>query len=58
MTVKTACRLADSPTTDRRAEELVPVVDGVYQLLDSLHRSPLGDTPLPTNFDASWKEEG
>jgi hypothetical protein len=50
-----AYRLAGLSATTARVTEMCSVMDNVLGLLDSLHARVLGDTPLPTTFDASWE---
>ncbi|MFM1987232.1 MAG: hypothetical protein RJA99_189 [Pseudomonadota bacterium] len=50
-----AARIADLPLDPERIAQLVPAMDGFYQLLDALHRSELGETPPAIAFRAKWE---
>jgi Asp-tRNA(Asn)/Glu-tRNA(Gln) amidotransferase C subunit len=52
--LEAAARLANLPLTAERAEQLVGPVDGVFQLLDALHRSPLDEIAPAFAFQAKW----
>lgn len=54
--VVAAARLADLPLSSERAAQLVPVMDGVFQLLDALDPGTLQETAPASAFRASWDE--
>ena len=53
--LEAAARLANLPLTPARAEELVPAMDGVFQLLDALNQAALGETAPAFAFRANWE---
>ena len=52
--IETAARIANLPLTPARAKELVPVMDGIYGLLDALDQANLGETAPAFAFKAKW----
>ena len=52
--LESAARLANLPLSAERAVQLVPAMDGVFQLLDTLDQSSLGETAPAFAFRASW----
>ncbi len=52
--LQVAARLANLPLPAERAAELVPAMDGVFQLLDALHQGSLGETAPAFAFQAKW----
>jgi hypothetical protein len=53
--LEAAARLANLPLTPARAAELVPSMDGVFQLLDALNQAALGETAPAFAFRANWE---
>jgi len=51
-----AARLADLPLGPQRLEQLVPEMNGFFQLLDVLHSGDLGETPPAIAFRARRTE--
>ncbi len=49
-----AARLAELDLDQTRAAELVPVMDGVFAMLGTLHADDFGEVPPATSFRASW----
>lgn len=49
-----AARLANLSLPSGRAVELVPVMDGVFGMLDSLDQRGLGETAPAMAFNAAW----
>lgn len=54
--LEAAARLADLPLSAERIAQLVPEMNGFYQLLDALHSADLGETPPAIAFRARWTE--
>lgn len=52
-----AARLANLPLSDARAQELVPALDGVFQMLAVLDAAELGDTPPAAAYRAQWPQQ-
>ena len=52
--LEAAARLANLPRPAERAAELVPAMDGVFQLRDALNRGSLGETAPAFAFQAKW----
>lgn len=53
--LEAAARLANLPLTPQRAAQLVPAMDGVFQMLDALDQGALGETPPAFAFHAKWE---
>ena len=53
--LEAAARLANLPLTPARAEELVPAMDGVFQLLEALNQAALGEIAPAFAFRANWE---
>lgn len=51
-----AARLAGVQFAPDRYAQLVPAMNGFYQLLDKLHRGELGETPPAIGFRAYGSE--
>ena len=52
--LQAAARLGNLPLTPARAAELVPVMEGVFGMLDSLDQGSLGETAPACAFNAAW----
>jgi hypothetical protein len=52
--LEAAARLANLPLSAERAGALLPAVDGVFALLDTLDRRGLGETAPAFGFQAKW----
>jgi hypothetical protein len=50
-----AARLANLEVTPERAKELVPVMTGIFAMLDALDPSTLGETAPAAAFRARWE---
>jgi Asp-tRNA(Asn)/Glu-tRNA(Gln) amidotransferase C subunit len=48
--------LANLPLTAQRAEQLVPVMDDIFQMLDSLEQLSLGEAAPAFAYLAKWKD--
>lgn len=53
--LEAAARLANLELTPARAEELVPVMNAIYGLLDTLDQSALGEAAPAFAFQAKWE---
>ncbi len=53
--LEAAARMVDLPLSDERARQLVPVMDGILQALDSLDHAGLGETPPAFGYRADWR---
>jgi hypothetical protein len=51
--LEAAARLAGLALTPQRAAQLVPAMDGVFQMLDALDQGALGDTAPAFAFQAN-----
>jgi hypothetical protein len=54
--LEAAARLADLPLSSERIAQLVPAMDGFFQLLDALHQCDPGETAPAFAFRAKWEE--
>jgi hypothetical protein len=54
--LEAAARLANLPMPAGRAAELVPAMDGVFAMLDSLDQGSLGETPPSAAYNAAWEK--
>lgn len=54
--LEAAARLGNLPLPAGRATELVPVMDGVFAMLDSLDQGRLGETAPASAFNAAWEK--
>jgi hypothetical protein len=50
-----AARLSNLPLSGERVAQLVPAMDGVFQLLDALHQVPLAETAPAFAFKVTWE---
>lgn len=53
--LEAAARLVNLPLSAERAVQLVPAMDGVFQLLDALDQRTLGETAPAFAFNAKWE---
>jgi len=53
--LEAAARLANLPLSPERAAQLVPAMDGVFQMLDALDQGALGETAPAFAFRARWE---
>jgi hypothetical protein len=53
--LESAARLSNLSLSGERAAQLVPAMDGVFQLLDALHQAPLAETAPAFAFKARWE---
>jgi hypothetical protein len=56
MLLQAAARIADLPLSAERIAQLVPAMDGFYQLLDALHQCDPGETAPAFAFRAKWED--
>lgn len=54
--LEAAARLANLPLTTQRAEQLIPVMDEVFQILDALEQLSLGEAAPAFAYQANWGE--
>lgn len=52
--IEAAARLANLPLTAQRAEQLVPVMDDIFQMLDALKQLSLGESAPAFAYHANW----
>jgi Asp-tRNA(Asn)/Glu-tRNA(Gln) amidotransferase C subunit len=52
--IEAAARLANLPLTAQRAEQLVPVMDDIFQMLDALEQLSLGEAAPAFAYQAKW----
>jgi hypothetical protein len=52
--IEAAARLAQLPIDPQRCAQLVPDMDGFFQLLDGLHTTDLGETPPAFAYRSQW----
>ena len=53
--LEAAARLANLPLSPERAAQLVPAMDGVFQMLDALNQGALGETAPAFAYRAKWE---
>lgn len=53
--LEAAARLAGLSLSSERAEQIAPFMDGVFQWLDALDQSALGETPPAFAYRARWE---
>lgn len=49
-----AARLANLPLTAQRAEQLAPIMDDIFQMLDALGQLSLGEAAPACAYQAKW----
>lgn len=54
--LEAAARLGNLSLPAGRAAELVPAMDGVFGMLDSLDQGSLGETPPSAAYNAAWEK--
>lgn len=53
--LEAAAKLADLDLAPERVQELVPVMSGIYAMLDALEQASLGEVVPAAAFNARWE---